>query len=166
MAYTITQCAELLGVSTRTIYRRLDKIKIEYGIEFDRNCVIDNDKKSGTSIVITEEIYQLLCKSNKGTKQKTTKNDNTKNSQKSNSSENDIVSSLLEQLREKDKIIERLLQQNENFQVLLREQQQLTSNATPPLQIPEKPTFTVEPTTTVSFHKNKKHWWNRKRQND
>ena len=165
MAYTITQCAELLGVSTRTIYRRLEKIKIEYGIDFDKNCVIDNDKKSGTSIVITEEIYQLLCKSNKGTKQNTTKNDNSKNSQKSNSSENDIVSSLLEQLREKDKIIERLLQQNENFQVLLREQQQLTSNANPPLQITENANTSVEQ-NSISFHKNKKHWWNRKRQND
>ena len=53
MAYTITQCAELLGVSTRTIYRRLEKIKIEYGLTFDNDNDIDNYKKSGTGVVIT-----------------------------------------------------------------------------------------------------------------
>jgi len=160
MTYTISECAESLGVSTRTIYRRLEKIKIEYGLNYDNNCVIDIDKKGGTSIVITEEIYQLLSKYNKGGKDQKTKSNTKQSTEKTNKSDSDIVSSLLEQLKEKDKIIERLLQQNENFQVLLREQQQLTLNANQPLQLTET---TETPTEQETTFPKKQHWWSRKK---
>ena len=122
--YTVAEVAKILDISRRTVYRYISENSVEFDIEFVNVKV--NDK--GVKVkMITEKGFEYIknkCFS---------RVDYVEDEPIKDNSSNELVSSLLEQLRqkdiqlaEKDKQISMLMEQAKNYQVLLQGQQMLS----------------------------------------
>lgn len=122
--YTVAEVAKMLDISRKTVYRYIS----ENSVEFDREFVNVKVNDKGVKVkMITEKGLEYIknkCFS---------RFDYAEDEPIKDNSNNELVSSLLDQLlqkdiqlAEKDKQIEMLMEQAKNFQVLLQGQQVLS----------------------------------------
>ena len=122
--YTVAEVAKMLDISRKTVYRYIS----ENSVEFDREFVNVKVNDKGVKVkMITEKGLEYIknkCFS---------RFDYVEDEPIKDNSNNELVSSLLDQLRqkdiqlaEKDKQIDMLMEQSKNYQVLLQGQQMLS----------------------------------------
>ena len=112
MNYSVTETAKMLDISTKTVYRYIEKMK---------HSAVDGFIVNVNGDVNGDVNGQFRCKyliTDIGIDYIRTDR-NIPKTEQSNNNDNELINSLLEQIKAKDRQIEMLLRQTENYQLLL-----------------------------------------------
>ena len=117
--FTVAEVAQICGVSVQMIHKRIKAFNPDE-LNLYLNQVETRFKRiTPDGLLYFKSIYGI--------------SDEPKSDNKNNSADNDIIALLTEQLRIKDEQIATLMEQNRNFQVLLKAEQ---DKQLPPPKIP------------------------------